>query len=193
MTILLRVKARAVLAILVAAGALTLSACGHEKATVAETEGVYLDLGEMKYQVQISRQVNPTDPQDFEFFRGLPPGMTTNLPADEIWFGGVHARREPDRPGRSRWPTGSRSRTRPTRSTSRSSSTRRPTRSSTGPASTCHAVSVFPIRDTLGDQSFAQGGLLLFKLKTSVNQNRPLVLHISNTQGTFNGEVDLDF
>ena len=53
-------------------------------------------------------------------------------------------------------------------------------------------VSVFPIRDTLGDQSFAQGGELLFKIKTSSNQNRPLVLHISNTQGTYQGEVDLD-
>ena len=54
------------------------------------------------------------------------------------------------------------------------------------------AASIFPPRDTLGDQSFAQGGLLLFKIRTSSNQNRPLVLHISNTQGTFEGEVDLD-
>lgn len=192
MTILLRVKARAVLAILVAAGALTLSACGHVKHTVAETEGVYLDLGEMKYQVQISRQLNPTDPQDFEFFRGLPPGVSTNLPADEIWFG-VFMRVEnltaqPQRMAdRFEIEDTTEAKYQPVQLDQKTNPL------VYRPGFNLPATSVFPIRDTLGDQSFAQGGLLLFKLKTSVNQNRPLVLHISNTQGSVNGEVDLDF
>jgi hypothetical protein len=191
-TILLRVKARAVLAILVAAGALALSACGHEKHTVAETEGVYLDLGEMKYQVQISREVNPSDHQDAEFFRGLPPGVSTSLPADEIWFAVFLRVENPtDKPQRMAdqfeivdttdakyQPVQLDQKTNPL---------------VYRPGFNLPATSVFPIRNTLGDQSFAQGGLLLFKLKTSVNQNRPLVLHISNTQGSFDGEVDLDF
>lgn len=190
MSSLLRVKGRVVLGLLVAA--LAVAGCGQEKVTVAETEGVYLDLGELVYQVQFSRVLNPTDPQDFEFFRGMPPGMTPNLPADEIWFG-VFLRVE--NPTDLAQPMADRFEIVDT-----TEATYAPVQLDQRtnplvyrPAFNLPPVSVFPIRDTLGDQSFAQGGLLLFKLKTSVNQNRPLVLHISNTQGTFNGEVDLDF
>jgi hypothetical protein len=187
-----RVRSRIVLGLLIAAAALSVSACGYKKTTVAETEGVYLDLGEMKYQVQISRQLNPTDPQDFEFFRGLPPGVTTNLPADEIWFG-VFMRVEN--------PTAVPQRMADQFEIEDTTETKyQPVQLDQKtnplvyrPGFNLPATSVFPIRDTLGDQSFAQGGLLLFKLQTSVNQNRPLVLHITNTQGTFKGEVDLDF
>jgi hypothetical protein len=183
------VKARIVLGLLVAA--LAVGGCGYEKATLAETEGTYLDLGPMKYQVQISRWLNPSDPQDFEFFRGLPQGMSTALPADEIWFGVFMRVENPtDRPqtmadrfdiedteGDKYEPVQLDQKTNPL---------------VYRPGFQLPAVSVFPIRDTLGDQSFAQGGLLLFKLKVGANQNRPLVLHISNTQGTYEGEVDLD-
>jgi hypothetical protein len=186
---LLRVKVWCVLGLLVAAFAV--SGCGYKKTTLAETEGVYLDLGPMKYQVQISRWLNPTDPQDFEFFRGLPPGMSTSLPADEIWFGVFMRVENPtdspqpmadhfeivDTTGSKYEPVELDQKTNPL---------------VYRPGFNLPAVSVFPIRDTLGDQSFAQGGELLFKLKTDANQNRPLVLHISDTQGTYKGEVDLD-
>jgi hypothetical protein len=186
---LLRVKVWCVLGLLVAAFAV--AGCGYKKTTLAETEGVYLDLGPMKYQVQISRWLNPTDPQDFEFFRGLPPGMSTSLPADEIWFGVFMRVENPtdspqpmadhfeivDTTGSKYEPVELDQKTNPL---------------VYRPGFNLPAVSVFPIRDTLGDQSFAQGGELLFKLKTDANQNRPLVLHISDTQGTYKGEVDLD-
>jgi hypothetical protein len=179
-----------VLGFLVAA--LVVAGCGSHKVTVAETEGIYLDLGEMKYQVQISRQLNPTDPQDFEFFRGLPPGMTTNLPADELWFG-VFMRVE--NPTDVSHPMADQFEIEDTTETKYQpvALDQKTNPLVYRPGFNLPATSIFPIRDTLGDQSFAQGGLLLFKLKTSVNQNRPLVLHISNTQGSFNGEVDLDF
>jgi len=185
-------RVRIVLGLLVSVAALAAAGCGHEKVTVAENEGIYLDLGDLKYQVQISRVLNPTDPQDFEFFRGLPQGMTTNLPADEIWFG-VFLRVEntTDVPH----PTADQFEIVDTTEAKYLPVQLDP---KTNPLTyeagfNLPPVSVYPIRDTLGDQSFAQGGLLLFKLKTSVNQNRPLVFHISNTQGSFNGEVDLDF
>jgi len=184
---------RIVLALLAGVAALACSACGKQQdITVAETEGVYLDLGELKYQVQISRVLNPADPQDFEFFRGLPPGMTTNLPADEIWFGIFLRVENPtdvphpmadqfdivDTTDAKYLPVQLDQKTNPL---------------VYRPGFNLPPVTVFPIRNTLGDQSFAQGGLLLFRLKTSTNQNRPLVFHISNTQGSFRGEVDLDF
>jgi hypothetical protein len=182
-------KGRIVLGLLVAA--LAVGGCGYEKTTFAETEGTYLDLGPMKYQVQISRWLNPADPQDFEFFRGLPQGMSTTLPADEIWFG-VFMRVE--NPTNVPQPMAEQYEIVDTQN-NRYQPIQLDQKTNPlvyRPGFELPAVSVFPIRDTLGDQSFAQGGELLFKLKVGSNQNRPLVLHISNTQGTFEGTVDLD-
>jgi hypothetical protein len=180
-----------VVGLLASVAALALAGCGHEKVTVAETEGVYLDLGPMKYQVQVSRWLNPTDPQDFEFFRGLPAGVSPALPADELWFGiFLRVENPTDRPepmadrfeivdtqGAKYEPLALDQKTNPL---------------VYRPGFDLPPKSIFPMRDTLGDQSFAQGGLLLFQIKTASNQNRPLVLHISNIQGSFEGEVDLD-
>ena len=68
--------------------ALTAAGCGGHtgQRTSAETEGLYLDVGEMTYQVQISRYMNPSDPEDRGYFKGLPEGAT-QLPGDETWFG----------------------------------------------------------------------------------------------------------
>ncbi len=70
-----------------------LAACGsHEegggpgRVVRAETEGLYLDIGELKYQVQASRQLNPADPGDRAFLRGIPPEHQ-GLKAGETWFG----------------------------------------------------------------------------------------------------------
>ena len=51
-----------------------------------ETEGLYIDVGELKYQVQISRIINPYDIEDRNYLRGLPEG-TLPPKADEAWFG----------------------------------------------------------------------------------------------------------
>ena len=50
-----------------------LTACGNKKSRIthAETEGVYVDLGKLKYQVQISRPLNAQDAEDKEFLRGV--------------------------------------------------------------------------------------------------------------------------
>ena len=76
--------------------ALGLSACGQEEvdpggyqtenAQVAETEGIYLEVGEMKYQVQLSRQMNPLIPADRAYFEGVSEG-DMDLADDEVWFG----------------------------------------------------------------------------------------------------------
>lgn len=65
-----------------------LAGCGnrHEgPRTEAETEGLYLQLGGLDYQIQISRQLNPQDTEDKGFLIGLPEGY--ELPtAEEAWF-----------------------------------------------------------------------------------------------------------
>jgi len=66
-----------------------LAGCGgkEEIITVAETEGVYVDVAGLTYQVQLSRFLNPGDPEDKEYLHGLPQGINPQLPGDETWFG----------------------------------------------------------------------------------------------------------
>ena len=68
--------------------AVAFAACGDKEASVkeAETEGVYVDVGGLTYQVQLSRYLNPGDVEDKEYLRGLPAGTNVQLPGDEIWF-----------------------------------------------------------------------------------------------------------
>ena len=60
------------------------SACGNkqDKTLTAETEGPYVDLGDLKYQVQISRQLNPADVEDRAYLKGV----TDELGSDNVWF-----------------------------------------------------------------------------------------------------------
>ncbi len=74
-------------ALLVSGG---LSACGKHvdpdaRVKVAETEGIYLDVSELKYQVQVSRQLNPDDVQDKPYLQGIPEDVR-DLRDDEVWF-----------------------------------------------------------------------------------------------------------
>ena len=71
-------------AVLVAA--LVFAGCGdkHDYNLAAETEGEYVDVGPMKYQVQISRLLNPNDPEDRGYLIDLPAGES--LGADDEWF-----------------------------------------------------------------------------------------------------------
>ena len=66
-----------------------LAGCGNresEPRTFAETEGLYLELGDLEYQVQISRQLNPSDTEDADLLMGL-PDTEAALTAEEAWFG----------------------------------------------------------------------------------------------------------
>jgi len=68
--------------------ALALSACGNKHDTVheAETEGIYVDVDELKYQVQISRQLNPVAiAEDRTFLSGVDEA-TAELGEGEVWF-----------------------------------------------------------------------------------------------------------
>jgi hypothetical protein len=71
-----------------AASVLALAGCGdkQEVRTVGETEGIYIDIGELKYQVQLSRIINPNDEEDRNYLAGLPAG-TAQPKSDEAWFG----------------------------------------------------------------------------------------------------------
>lgn len=68
--------------------ALGLSACGNkeDRITRAETEGIYVNVDELKYQVQLSRQLNPAAiPEDKTFLEGIDEAEAELAP-DEVWF-----------------------------------------------------------------------------------------------------------
>jgi len=68
--------------------ALTLSACGNKTQSIhgGETEGVYVDVGPMKYQVQISRALNPgAIAEDRTMLEGIDPAEA-KLGPDDVWF-----------------------------------------------------------------------------------------------------------
>ena len=91
-------SARLLAVLLTLASVLVLAACGAEEqpatkaesyqsvnAQLAETEGIYLTIDEMKYQVQVSRQLNPFLVDDESYLEGLSPA-DRRLGKDQEWF-----------------------------------------------------------------------------------------------------------
>src|SRR5215218_1851610 len=79
--------ARLALLCAVALAALGASGCGnkHDKVTLAETEGIYVTVDDVKYQIQISRILNPAARDDSAYLRGLPEGEE-ELDDNEVWY-----------------------------------------------------------------------------------------------------------
>jgi hypothetical protein len=71
--------------------ALVLSACGNrgevEDRITADIENHYMRVGELRYQVQLSRQLNPNDAEDAYYLRGIPEDERELDGRNETWFG----------------------------------------------------------------------------------------------------------
>jgi hypothetical protein len=75
--------------VLAATAALAASAagCGDTTHTLTgDSAAIYLDLNHLKYQVQVSREINAHDPEDINYLVGLPPA-DRGLRPDQSWFG----------------------------------------------------------------------------------------------------------
>ena len=72
---------------LIAFAALLVAGCGNKQAirSFSDSEGDYLDLGGLKYQVQMSRQLNPYDVEDHAYLAGVPRSLAKVGPG-ESWF-----------------------------------------------------------------------------------------------------------
>lgn len=72
---------------LIAFAALLVAGCGNKQkaTTFADTEGEYLDLGGLKYQVEMSRQLNPYDVEDHSYLSGIPRSLA-KLGSGDSWF-----------------------------------------------------------------------------------------------------------
>lgn len=91
------------LSALAAAATLSLSfaACGSDKkgeTSEGETEGIQVTVGDLQYQVQMSRVLNPSEVEDKGLLQGVPIAQQT-LPEGAEWFAVfVQARNNRDEP-----------------------------------------------------------------------------------------------
>jgi hypothetical protein len=183
---------RRLLMVLALAAALVAGGCGNKEKTTTEasTEGVYLDVGGLKYQVQISRILNPSDVEDRNYLTQLPQG-TLPPKADEAWFG-VWMRVQNTNDTKS-LPTASNFEIRDTQD-----NVFRPYDQAGNvfaylPVDKLGPQEVLPNPDAPAGFGPIQGSLILFKLTNTSLANRPLEFRIiSPTDPTNVGTVDLD-
>lgn len=73
---------------LLAIAATAVVGCGDKEPTVSvgESEAIYVTLGDLQYQVQMSRQLNPADAGDRDLLAGIDP-MDASLGTEDLWFG----------------------------------------------------------------------------------------------------------
>lgn len=181
---------RAAVLLAIAFAAVAFAGCGdkHAFTTEAETEGVYLDVGDLVYQVQLSRFLNPSDVEDKQYLTGLPPG-TVPPGGDEIWFG-VWMRVK-NYSGAAQRPTAE------FKITDTESNEYRPVpqNRAVNPfifvAQPLPPAGVLPAPDSAAASGPIQGSLILFRLKTPSLQDRPLVLHIEGTGQEATVDLDL--
>jgi hypothetical protein len=90
---MIRLSRKPIVVALAAVTSLALAACGDSHTTVTEGDNTgaggvnasYLSLGNLEYQVQVSRQLNPADPEDKGYLTAIPAGQ--GLAPGQVWFG----------------------------------------------------------------------------------------------------------
>jgi hypothetical protein len=169
--------------------AVAVGACGNKEAETlhGSTEGAYLDLGGMKYQVQISRLLNPASIEDRSYFTGLSGG--SKLPAGQEWFA-VFMRVENDGDKTADAATDYTitdtigTKFRPVKFAPENVFAYRGGRLA--------PKAILPAPDSPSGQGTIQGSLLLFKIPTANLENRPLELSIRVPGVSQVATVDLD-
>jgi hypothetical protein len=182
---------RSLTLLLVTLAALAVGACGDKEARTlhGDTEGSYVDVGPMKYQVQISRLLNPTDPEDRGYLIDLPAGES--LGPKEEWFA-VFMRVENGSEGAA--PVASRYEIVDTQENRYTPVQMGPKNVFAYRAGTLGAHQILPFSSSPAGQNSIQGAMLLFKIPVENFANRPLELRIAPPAGagTAVGTVDLD-
>jgi hypothetical protein len=172
--------------------AVPFAGCGHKEAitTFAKTEGIYVNVGPLIYQVQISRQLNPYDIEDAAYLRGIPNAK--NIPRRQTWFA-VFIRVQNERG------TGHPS-ARQFEIVDTTDKIYRPVKLPRNnlfayrPAIVPASGGILPSPESTAENGVIQGSELLFKLDTASLADRPLtlVIHSATTAQPPTGRVDLD-
>ncbi|MBV8940466.1 MAG: hypothetical protein JO240_01895 [Solirubrobacterales bacterium] len=160
--------------------ALALAACGsgkHPYDATAENNGYYVRTGSIYYQLQVSRELNPFSVEDHQYLTGLPGGTTTPGP-NQLWYGVfLWARNYGKQPQTTAGNAdfvitdtqGDQYHPVPLDST---------VNQYAWTARTLAPLEAEPGHDTTASFGPTQGALLLFRLNTTVYDNRPLTLQI---------------
>ena len=175
---------------LAALSAVAASGCGRteEVRTQGETEGLYIEVDDLTYQIQMSRILEPSSVEDSAYLKGLADGV--DIRADEVWFA-IFLRVENE-----------------TEETHRAADEfeivdtqeqkYRPVVLDPNanaflyrPRDVAPGV-IVPEPDTPAFNGPIQGELILFKVKVPSLYNRPLEFRISNTGGEDTGIIDID-
>jgi hypothetical protein len=180
---------RLALCLLAVAAAAAFAGCGNriETRTLGETEGIYIDVGELKYQVQLSRILNPDDLEDSAYLAGLPEGEEAT--AEQAWFA-IFLRVENT--------TGRRlAAAEDFEIVDTQENAFEPLALENNPfAYEPEALApkgIIPNPDSIAGEGVIQGSLLLFKVDVDTLQNRPLEFRISSPKSADEvGIVDLD-
>ncbi len=167
---------RLLVSVAAVAAALAITACGNKEAETLHgtTEGAYLDLGGMKYQVQISRLLNPASIEDRYYMIGLPANQR-QLPAGQEWFA-VFIRVENDGEKAARAATDYT--ITDTQNTKFRPMQFAPENVFAYRGGLLQPTDILPAPDSPAGQGSIQGALLLFKIPTRNLENRPLELAI---------------
>jgi hypothetical protein len=170
--------------------ALLVSGCGNKQTVVTQgaTEGLYIDIDQLKYQIQISRYLNANDVEDRSYLAGLPAGEA-QPGADETWFA-IFIRI-------------SNNTTKPVGTADdfeivdTQKQVYRPipldpkANQFVYEPTTLQPKGFVPQPNSIANEGVIQGSELLFKVKTASLQNRPLEFRFRRGSGTM-GVVDLD-
>jgi hypothetical protein len=166
------------------------SGCGGSaESTVADTEGLYLDIGGLKYQIQMSRYLNPADTEDREYLIGAPESVHQPA-ANEVLFGvwvRVQNTSEETRRSADTWEIHDTQ-----ENVYRPLPVQTELNSFVYQAKDLPPNTVIPVATSAAGQGPTQGLLLLFKIKVESLQNRPLELRFSNGPQGQVGTYDLD-
>lgn len=180
---------RLALCLLAVAAVAALAGCGNriETRTLGETEGIYIDVGELKYQVQLSRILNPDDLEDSAYLAGLPAGEEAS--AEEAWFA-IFLRVE-NTTGEPR-PAAEEFEIIDTQENAFEPLALENNPFAYRPVS-LPPKGIIPPPDSIAGEGVIQGSLLLFKVSVDALQNRPLEFRITSPESSDEvGIVDLD-
>ena len=170
-----------VLAFALVAGALV-AGCGEDTEELEVVEGEPVELGELLYNVQITRFLNPNASEDQAYLRGQP-----ELSPDEeylaVFMTVENEGDEPERLPEEMTITDTRDNTyEPLRSNSEYAL-------ELGVA--VAAGDEVPAPDSPAASGPIKGGMVLFRVDRAVTENRPIALHIRSESGE-EAEVELD-
>lgn len=182
--------ARSAVLAVVAATALVGAGCGREEVvTVAETEGIWVDVGALDYHIQGSRVLEPGLVPDVSYLKGRPTSATDPT-GEELWFA-VFVRIE----NKSKTPAMSSPNFEIVDTQGKSFKPYALDPESNPFAyqpSMLEPNGVIPVPDSAQEFDSTAGAELLFKLPLDSYQNRPLELKIHGVEGDEPAEASVN-